>query len=204
MLGVVIDGRYSNDTLLVACICLHGHIQLHLQERKKAIHAIDCWHLEFCMGNSSIYHVRGQLGTHCMADFGLFYPRIQSIYPWQLQKAAVLCSRSCSKYCWALRGFSITSFDGMLISSFVIDIIMAVEYMCSIIHISPRGRTIIGIFRLLGDLFAWFANKESTVVFVIGGVVLLINLFYVAYCFELEKNNSRTHRNQKREKHKKK
>lgn len=103
-----------------------------------------------------------------------------------------------------LYGFFLSSVNGMLISSFVIDIIMAVEYMCSIIHISPRGRTIIGIFRLLGDLFAWFANKESTVVFVIGAVVLLINLFYVAYCFELEKNNSRTHRNQKREKHKKK
>ena len=103
-----------------------------------------------------------------------------------------------------LYGFFLSSVNGMLISSFVIDIIMAVEYMCSITHISPRGRTIIGIFRLLGDLFAWFANKESTVVFVIGAVVLLINLFYVAYCFELEKNNSRTHRNQKREKHKKK
>lgn len=92
----------------------------------------------------------------------------------------------------------------MLISSFVIDTINAVAYVCSIKHISSRDRTIIGIFRLLGDLFAWFANKESTVVFVIGAVVLLINLFYVAYCFELEKNDSRTHRNQKREKHKKK
>lgn len=101
--------------------------------------------------------------------------------------------------------FSITSFDGMLISSFVIDIIMAVEYVCTIKHISPRGRTIIGVFRLIGDLFAWLVNKGfSVIVFVIGAIVLLINLLYVAYCFELEKNNSRTHRNQKREKHKKK
>ena len=101
--------------------------------------------------------------------------------------------------------FSITSFDGMLISSFVIDIIMAVEYVCTIKHISPRGRTIIGVFRLIGDLFAWLVNKGfSVIVFVFGAIVLLINLLYVAYCFELEKNNSRTHRNQKREKHKKK
>lgn len=93
----------------------------------------------------------------------------------------------------------------MLISSFVIDIIMAVEYVCTIKHISPRGRTIIGVFRLIGDLFAWLVNKGfSVIVFVIGAIVLLINLLYVAYCFELEKNNSRTHRNQKREKHKKK
>lgn len=98
--------------------------------------------------------------------------------------------------------FSITFFDGMLISSFVIDIIIAVQYMCSIIHISPRGRTIIGIFRLLGDLFAWFANKEPTVVFVIGAVVLLINLLYVAYCFELEKEGAQAKATQKKRKKK--
>lgn len=98
--------------------------------------------------------------------------------------------------------FSITFFDGMLISSFVIDIIIAVQYMCSIIHISPRGRTIIGIFRLLGDLFAWFANKESTVIFVIGAVLLLINLLYVAYCFELEKEGAQAKATQKKRKKK--
>ena len=65
---------------------------------------------------------------------------------------------------------------------------MAVEYVCTIKHISPRGRTIIGVFRLIGDLFAWLVNKGfSVIVFVIGAIVLLINLLYVAYCFELEK-----------------
>lgn len=83
--------------------------------------------------------------------------------------------------------FSITAFDGMLISSFVIDIIMAIEYICAIQHISLKGRTLIGIFRLLGDLFAWIANRRlSVAVFVIGSTVLLINLFYVVYSFELE------------------
>lgn len=98
--------------------------------------------------------------------------------------------------------FSITSFNGMLISSFVIDITNAVAYVCSIKHISPRGRIGIGIFRLLGDLFAWLINKEPFVVFAIGAAVLLINLFYVAYCFELEKEGAQAKVTQKKRKRK--
>lgn len=100
MLGVVTDGRCSNNNLLVACVCLHGHIQLHLQEGKKAFHAIDCWCFKFWMVDSRSYHVRRQLGTHCMADSRLFHPCIQSIHSWRFQKAAVLCSCGRSLYYW--------------------------------------------------------------------------------------------------------
>ena len=83
--------------------------------------------------------------------------------------------------------FSITTMDGMLISSFVIDIIMAVEYVLVIKHISSRGRLLIGVLRLLGDMFAWLCNMHhSSAVLFIGILVLITNLFYCSYCLELK------------------
>ena len=76
--------------------------------------------------------------------------------------------------------------DGMLISSFVIDIIMAVEYLVFIKKLSVRGRTLIGCFRLLGDLFAWIGNKDySAFVFVAGLIVLAVNFDYVLLSLEM-------------------
>ena len=85
------------------------------------------------------------------------------------------------------RVFLIPSIDGMLISSFVIDIIMALEYIVMIKHVSPRGRLLIGVLRLLGDAFAWVENlRHSKCVLIIGIMVLLANIFYCCYCLELE------------------
>ena len=83
--------------------------------------------------------------------------------------------------------FRIPQIDGMLISSFAIDIIMAIEYLVFIKALSNKGRTLIGVFRLLGDLFAWISNgKLSTFVSVVGVLVLIINLLYISYSLELD------------------
>lgn len=82
--------------------------------------------------------------------------------------------------------FSIKSFDGMLISSFVIDIIMACEYLFVIKKLSPRYLLIIGVFRLLGDCFAWIGNMRFSVfVTIAGAIVLLVNIIYVSFAFKI-------------------
>lgn len=74
---------------------------------------------------------------------------------------------------------------GMLLSSYVIDLVIAVEYVVRIRHISAHGKLPIAIFKLLGDLFAWlYYCKQSIFVGIIGTAVLLLNLFYLAYCME--------------------
>lgn len=80
--------------------------------------------------------------------------------------------------------FQVSSFDGMLISSFVIDVIMALEYLLFAKRLSGRGQIAIGVFRLLGDFFAWYGNKHlSKFVLVAGMIVLALNLAYVTTCF---------------------
>ena len=82
--------------------------------------------------------------------------------------------------------FSIDSFDGMLISSFVIDLIMACEYLLVIKKLSPRLLLIIGFFRLLGDLFAWIGNMRFSVfVAITGAIVLLVNILYISFSIEI-------------------
>ncbi len=81
--------------------------------------------------------------------------------------------------------FSIERFDGMLLSSFIIDAIMAAEYVLICKQISKHGKLKIGILRLLGDLFAWFANlRHSLAVGFLGGGILLLNIFYISCCLE--------------------
>lgn len=75
--------------------------------------------------------------------------------------------------------------SGMLMSVFIIDLIMVVEYVGCVKHISNHGKLSIAVFKLLGDLFAWlFYCKQSIFVGIVGAVVLLLNLFYLAYCME--------------------
>ncbi len=75
--------------------------------------------------------------------------------------------------------------SGMLISSYTLDLIMAIEYVVCAKEISVHGKLPIAIFKLLGDLFAWlFYCKQSIFVGIVGAVVLLLNLFYLAYCME--------------------
>lgn len=75
--------------------------------------------------------------------------------------------------------------SGMLISSYTLDLIMAIEYVVCSKEISVHGKLPIAIFKWLGDLFAWlFYCKQSIFVGIIGAAVFLLNLFYLAYCME--------------------
>lgn len=81
--------------------------------------------------------------------------------------------------------FRITVIDGMLASAFALDLIIAMEYVIKAKSISKRGKAQIAIFKLLGDVCAWlFYMKNSEFVGIVGFVILLLNLFYLAYCLE--------------------
>ena len=81
--------------------------------------------------------------------------------------------------------FRIPNVDGQRISVFAIDLIMAIEYVLCAKQIAPQGRISVGVLKLLGDLFAWLSNMQSSVfVAVCGLIVLLLNLFYLAICLE--------------------
>lgn len=100
-------------------------------------------------------------------------------YKKRLIYLALLITFTCLLY----RVFQSASFDGMLISSFAIDAIMAIEYLVFTNKLSERGRVTIGITRLCGDIFAWIDNMQySTFVLIIGITVLVINLLYVSTC----------------------
>ena len=75
---------------------------------------------------------------------------------------------------------------GMLLSSFIIDCTMAIEYLIYILYIymenerqptqAPPILIALCSTKLIGDLFAWIYYKEfSKIVFVIGIVVFLLN-----------------------------
>lgn len=79
--------------------------------------------------------------------------------------------------------FRIPNVDGQRISVFAIDLIMAIEYVLCAKQIAPQGRISVGVLKLLGDLFAWLSNMQSSLfVAVCGVIVLLLNLFYLAIC----------------------
>ena len=84
--------------------------------------------------------------------------------------------------------------NGMLVSSFIIDIEMAAVYLLVLWKDRPKTSQrhdyiyiyiFIAVFRLLGDLFAWLAYmRYSTAVLMIGAAVLCVNIFYLCSCFE--------------------
>ncbi|MCD7859388.1 MAG: hypothetical protein LUH51_04350 [Firmicutes bacterium] len=81
--------------------------------------------------------------------------------------------------------FRLPNVDGMLISVFSIDIIMAAEYIARAGSVAPHGRIPIAVTKLLGDLFAWLCYaRYSVFVAAVGFVVLLLNLFYLSYSLE--------------------
>lgn len=81
--------------------------------------------------------------------------------------------------------FRFPQFDGQLITSFLIDLIMAVEFVLCGKRITQHGKIPIAVTKLLGDLFAWlYYMKNSLFVMIVGVVVFLVNLFYLALCLE--------------------
>lgn len=80
----------------------------------------------------------------------------------------------------------------MLISSFIIDLVMAIEYILFAKKLSPHLKSIIGIMRFLGDFFAWIMYfRVSVIVCVIGTAVTIINLLYICYCFRIENKDDK-------------
>lgn len=75
--------------------------------------------------------------------------------------------------------------EGMLVSSFVIEFISVLEYAVFCKKISPRGKIWIGLFRMMGDAAAWLYNmRYSWVVGVLGAIILLLNIYFLACCME--------------------
>lgn len=80
--------------------------------------------------------------------------------------------------------FNMPGIDGKFLSVYVLDLIMAVEYIVMRRHISGRGKKTIAVTKTLGDLFAWMCNMKFLVsAAVIGPIVLVLNCVYVYYCF---------------------
>ena len=77
----------------------------------------------------------------------------------------------------------------MLISSFIIDLFMAIVFVLTFKNISERFRTTIGLLKLFGDCSAMLSYmNNSPIIIVIGVIVLLLNLYYVInsayYCIK--------------------
>lgn len=72
--------------------------------------------------------------------------------------------------------------QGMLISCFAIDLIMAVSFWWQRKNLLAKGKVIIAITKLLGDLAAWmyYAPKHK-MVFVMGLLVFIVNTAYLIY-----------------------
>ena len=75
---------------------------------------------------------------------------------------------------------------GMVISCFIIDLLMAIDYIVNIRRLSTHFRTTIGITKLIGDCFAWLAYKDVSIyITIIGIAVLIINIMYVVISYYL-------------------
>lgn len=88
--------------------------------------------------------------------------------------------------------------DGMLLSVFIIDVIMAIDFLvCATkLHNGNIYGIIIAVTKLIGDLFAWlFYQSQHIAVFYMGIVVLVCNscyLFFVCVRIYKEKQISET------------
>lgn len=91
------------------------------------------------------------------------------------------------RFAWAFFGSAICLvvlflYGYMLISSFVIDLIMAVAFLHYVLHKKIQTGWMeyaIGITKLLGDLFAWTYYRRVLVVDRIGMCVLVCNICYL-------------------------
>lgn len=84
--------------------------------------------------------------------------------------------------------FTIPSLDGMLLSVFAIDLLMACDYVVNAKKISKHGKIPIAITKFWGDFFAWLAYSEYMYVNIIGAVVFLLNLYYLAVCLDASRD----------------
>ena len=93
--------------------------------------------------------------------------------------------------------FRINVIDIMFISSFLLDLGIAIGYVVRARTISSHGKIPIAITKLLGDFCAWMCySRYSGLIVGIGAAVFLFNLYYIALC--LEENSFRSKPKSKR------
>lgn len=92
--------------------------------------------------------------------------------------------------------------NGMLISSFIIDLIMAIDFVMYAYKGENKYNQLAIAFcitKLLGDLFAWiYYTKCGTHIFIIGLIVFILNIICLAFAFKktYEDEGQQTYGNQ--------
>lgn len=87
-----------------------------------------------------------------------------------------------------LRILFINSSDSMLVSSFVIDLIMAIDFIVENNLVSKKGSVVIAITKLIGDACAGiYYCRNGIFIFILSVLVFMINLFYLAMRLENSK-----------------
>lgn len=82
---------------------------------------------------------------------------------------------------------------GMLMSSFVIDLIMAVCFFVERKKLLKDGKIIIAITKLLGDLAAVIHYASySVIILIIGIIVFILNTAYLAYAIADKRRDGKT------------
>lgn len=75
--------------------------------------------------------------------------------------------------------------DGMLISSFAINAVMSLIFVCKVKIIPQEGKISIAVLKLIGSAAAWvYYMPQSLAVFILGAIYILLDLFYLCCCFE--------------------
>lgn len=73
--------------------------------------------------------------------------------------------------------------DGILISGFAIDLIMAVMFLVNRERLPPKLKVPIALFKLIGDLCGGiYYGRNSGIVAIIAAMVLLCNCCYLWLC----------------------
>lgn len=76
----------------------------------------------------------------------------------------------------------------MLVSSFVIDLIMAIDFIVENNLVSKKGSVVIAITKLIGDACAGiYYCRNGIFIFILSVLVFMINLFYLAMRLENSK-----------------
>jgi len=75
--------------------------------------------------------------------------------------------------------------NGMLISVFIIDLIMAVSFLVDRVKLSPKLKVPIAFTKLLGDMFAGLHYAPyCAFVGILAGIILICNLYYLYLCIK--------------------
>lgn len=95
--------------------------------------------------------------------------------------------------CFTVLNFVFKVTGGMLISYFIIDLIMAIDFHIFFKKTSLKvdfTYIIAAISKLVGDLFAWlYYESFSPIIFIIGIIVAYINIVYVFIVLESYKKD---------------